>query len=195
MAALGQLHPSCSLCMARTLFTRDTSALERRRKAHRGAMRMSRFCFSGLVFLLAASVSASSSSRSPLADAAEKSDRAAIRALLKQAEAAPTPHSALRTPHFLNASQRDGMTALHWAARLDDLETVAVLLKAGADPQSTNRYGVTPLSLACENGNTELVELLLAAGAGPNTTLHGGETVLMTAARTGKPAPVKALLA
>jgi ankyrin repeat protein len=119
---------------------------------------------------------------SPLAAAAEKSDHTAIHTLLKQ-------HADV------NARQVDGMTALHWAAHLDDLETARLLVKAGADVKATNRYGVTPLSLACENGNTEFVDLLLAGGADANTTLRGGETVLMTAARTGKIGPVKALLA
>ncbi|HZJ16046.1 MAG TPA: ankyrin repeat domain-containing protein [Chthoniobacteraceae bacterium] len=121
-------------------------------------------------------------SKSPLADAAEKSDRAAIRSLLEQ-------HTNVSAP------QMDGMTALHWAAHQDDLETARLLVKAGADVKATNQYGVAPLSLACANGNTELVELLLAAGADANATLRGGETVLMTAARTGKIGPVKALLA
>jgi ankyrin repeat protein len=121
-------------------------------------------------------------SKSPLADAAEKSDRATIRTLLKQRV-------------DVNAPQDDGMTALHWAAHLDDLETARLLVKAGADVKATNHYGVPPLSLACQNGNGELVESLLAAGADANTTQRGGETVLMTAARTGKIGPVKALLA
>ena len=119
---------------------------------------------------------------SSLADAAEKSDRAAI-------------HKLLKLPADVNAAQPDGMTALHWAARLDDLETARLLVKSGADVKATNHYGVAPLSLACENGNTELVELLLAAGADANTTLRGGETALMTAARTGRIGPVNALLA
>jgi ankyrin repeat protein len=92
----------------------------------------------------------------------------------------------------VNAPQADGMTALHWAAYLDDLETAKLLVSANA--KATNRYGVTPLSLACQNGNTAMVEFLLAQGADPNTTLRGGETVLMTAARTGKAGSVKALL-
>ena len=83
--------------------------------------------------------------KSLLADAAEKSDRATIRTLLKQ-------HADV------NAPQADGMTALHWAAHRDDLETAKLLLKSGASAAPTNRYGVTPLSLACANGNTELVE-------------------------------------
>jgi ankyrin repeat protein len=130
--------------------------------------------------LLAAS-SPAASARSPLADAAEKSDRAVIRTLLKQ-------HADV------NAPQVDGMTALHWATYQDDLETAKLLIKARANVNATNHYGISPLSLACVNGNTELVESLLAAGADPNTTLRGGETVLMTAARTGKVGPVKALL-
>src|SRR5436190_8854328 len=134
----------------------------------------------GLGMLLAAS-SLAAGAKSPLADAAEKADRPAIHTLLKQ-------HADV------NAPQVDGMTALHWAAYLDDVETAKLLLKASANAAATNRYGIPPLSLACVNGNIELVELLLAAGADPNTTLRGGETVLMTAARTGKAGPVKALL-
>ncbi len=131
------------------------------------------FVFSTLMSLAA---------NSPLADAAEKSNRTAIRALLKQRA-------------DVNATQADGMTALHWAVHLDDLETTRLLVKAGTDVKATNHYGVAPLSLACANGNTELVELLLAGGADANTTQRGGETALMTAARTGKVGPVKALLA
>src|SRR5262245_54218026 len=109
---------------------------------------------------------------SRLADATEKSDRATIRTLLKQ-------HAEV------NAPQADGMTALHWAAYLDDLEITKVLIEANANVKATNRYGITPLSLACLNGNGSMVELLLERGADPNTTIRGGETVLMTAARTG----------
>ena len=134
----------------------------------------------GAAMLLAAT-SLSAAAKSPLADAAERMDRAAIWSLLKK-------------KLDLNAPQIDGMTALHWAAYQDDTETGKLLLDAGANVKAENRYGVTPLSLACQNGNTALVELLLSAGADPNTTLRGGETVLMTAARTGRTGPVKALL-
>src|SRR5437016_11593250 len=143
-------------------------------------MKPEQACAVGLAMLLVAS-SLAASAKSPLADAAEKSDRAGVRALLKQRV-------------DVNAPQVDGMTALHWAAYQDDFETARLLLKAGASAKAENRYGVTPLSLACVNGNTELVESLLAAGADPNTTPRGGETVLMTAARTGKVGPVKSLL-
>jgi uncharacterized protein len=139
------------------------------------------WCFITLV-AFALSTFIATAAESQLADAAEKSDRATIRTLLKK-------HADVNVP------QPDGMTALHWAAHLNDLETAKLLVKNSANVKAENRYGVTPLSLACGNGNTELVELLLNAGADPNTTLRGGETVLMTAARTGKVGPVKALLA
>src|SRR6476646_1929270 len=92
---------------------------------------------SGIELAILLSVSAQAATvKSPLADAAEKSDRATVRSLIKQ--------------HVdVNATQADGMTALHWAAHLDDLETAKLLLKSGANAAATNRYGVTPLSLAC----------------------------------------------
>ena len=132
------------------------------------------------VATLAATV-ASAASNAPLADAAERLDRAKIRALLQQRA-------------DVNAPQADGMTALHWAAYLDDRETAELLLRAGAKVTAANRYGVTPLTLACTNGNGALVEALLQTGADPNTTLPGGETALMTAARVGAIEPVKSLL-
>jgi uncharacterized protein len=134
-----------------------------------------------LSLLLLAGASAAQPN-APLADAAEKMDRARVADLLKRGA-------------DVNAAQADGMTALHWAAYHDDPRTAALLLEAGASVKAANRYGVTPLSLACTNGNTEVVEMLLKAGADPNATLRGGETALMSAARVGKLGPVKALLA
>ena len=117
-----------------------------------------------------------------LASAAEKTDRAKVRALLRQRA-------------DVNAPQADGMTALHWAVYRDDAEMADELLNAGAGVNAATRYGVTPLSLACTNGNDALVERLLTAGADPNLALPGGETPLMTAARTGALSAVRTLLA
>jgi ankyrin repeat protein len=138
--------------------------------------------FVSLLLLSVLSAGSAKSSEAPLADAVERLERASVRTLLEQRV-------------DVNTAQVDGMTALHWAAYLDDFEIAKLLVAAGADAKAANRYQVTPLSLACVNGNTTIVELLLDAGADPNTTLRGGETVLMTAARTGRSGPVQALLA
>jgi ankyrin repeat protein len=81
----------------------------------------------------------------------EHQDRERIRALLGE-------HADV------NLAQPDGMTSLHWAAHLDDMETAKQLVEAGANVKAENRYGVTPLSLACVNGNAEIVGLLLDQG-------------------------------
>lgn len=116
----------------------------------------------------------------PLLDAIRKTDRAAVRTLLKQTD--------------VNSTEADGTTALHWATHLDDLETVQLLLQAGANVAARNRFGSTPLGLACLNGNSAMIETLLKAGADVNATVGEGETPLMTAARTGKLDAVKVLL-
>jgi ankyrin repeat protein len=121
------------------------------------------------------------SARASVADAAEQMDQAAVRALVSRGADVNTP-------------QRDGMTALHWAAYFDNREMAHLLLQAGARANAANRYGVTPLSLACTNGNGAMVEALLKAGADANLALPGGETPLMTAARSGSAAAVNALL-
>jgi ankyrin repeat protein len=143
-------------------------------------MNAARYALCGCVALLLHAAPCAAA-EATLADAVEHNDSEAIRVLLdKKAE--------------VNASQADGMTALHWAAQHDDLKTAKLLIAAGADVKAANRYGVTPLTLTCTNGNTAIVETLLDAGADPNTLLPGGETALMTASRTGRLGPVEALL-
>lgn len=119
---------------------------------------------------------------SVLADLAEHQDWAKLQ-------------QSLATTSDLNATQVDGMTALHWAVRADQMEVIKALLDAGASATVANLYGVTPLSIACQNGNGPIVSLLLDAGADANSTLEGGETALLTAARTGQIEVVRALIA
>ncbi|MGH9256867.1 MAG: ankyrin repeat domain-containing protein, partial [Vicinamibacterales bacterium] len=117
----------------------------------------------------------------PLIDAIKRADRAAIRTLVKQQV-------------DVNLAEADGMTALHWAARLDDVETADLLIRAGANVKAASRYSVTPLSLAAANGNAVMLEKLLEAGADANTAQPEGETALMLAAGTGNVAAIKVLL-
>jgi len=145
-------------------------------------MRWDRSVGCGLALALLGSAPGTMGADAPLADAAERCDRAGVRTLLGRRVDA-------------SRAQVDGMTALHWAVHRDDRETAKLLIDAKADVKAANRYGVTPLSLACTNGNEAIVGLLLDAGADPNTKLRGDETALMTAARTGRLGPVKALIA
>lgn len=116
-----------------------------------------------------------------IADAVEKREPARITELLEQGA-------------DINATQADGMSAIHWAVFYEQAELTKQLIASGARVDAANRYGVTPLSIACENGNEAIVELLLAAGAEANSKLPGGETMLMLAARTGKLEPVHKLI-
>jgi ankyrin repeat protein len=117
-----------------------------------------------------------------LVDAVRLRDTAAIRALLSARA-------------DVNARQADGVTALHWAAHWNDLETAKLLTAARANVNATDDYRVTPLSLACLNGSGAMVETLLTAGADPNQAQATGETPLMRAARSGDLRAVTALLA
>jgi ankyrin repeat protein len=116
-----------------------------------------------------------------LADAVMRGEKDALRSL-------PADRKAI------NAPQPDGSTALHWAARRNDVATAGALIKAGADVKAATRYGITPMNLAAVNGNAEMIRLLLDAGADPNTGTPSGETALMTAARTGHVEAVTLLL-
>ena len=117
-----------------------------------------------------------------LADAAQRGDVDAIRALLAEG-------------HEVDAPQADGATALAWAAHRDDAAMADLLLRAGADPNAANDLGVTPLMLAAENGSAPMVERLLQAGADPNLARPAGGTALMMAARSGSTAVVRRLIA
>src|SRR5262249_22564637 len=80
---------------------------------------------------------------SDVADAVMRKDSQAVRALLKQNANPNTP-------------QADGTTALHWAARWDDVEIASALIRAGANPQAPNRDGATPMFLATLNGSAAM---------------------------------------
>ncbi len=103
--------------------------------------------------------------------------------------------AVLKTHADVNARQRDGATALHWAAHFDDVAMAELLIRAGARAGLADDTGVTPIYLACTNRSGAMVQSLLAAGADPNATLLNGETALMTCSRTGDARAVKALLA
>ena len=116
--------------------------------------------------------SASAGVNSPVADAAMKSDKAQVRALLQQKA-------------DVNVPQADGGTAIQWATYRNDLELADILIAAGADVKKPNREGATPLYLAGIEGSAPMIDRLLKAGADVNERGPTGETPLMLAARSG----------
>ncbi|MDE2874914.1 MAG: ankyrin repeat domain-containing protein [Gemmatimonadota bacterium] len=140
--------------------------------------------FAGLASLVVAlSVTgAAGPADSPVADAAERGDVKAVRALLRDGA-------------DVNTAQSDGMTALHWAATRNDAEIAGILLYAGATTRATTRLGgYTPLHVASRSGSTTVAELILAAGADPNVFTTTGVTAMHFAADADA-AGVVALLA
>jgi ankyrin repeat protein len=68
---------------------------------------------------------------------------------------------------------------LYWASNCGDLDTVKLLLEAGADPNLLGTLpGNTPLHTACLGGFVEIVECLLKAGADVTVTNEKKRTPL-----------------
>ena len=117
-----------------------------------------------------------------LADAARARDMTLVRRLLQQ-------------PGIdVNAPGQDGTPALHWAVRVNDVETAAALIRAGADARRPNRYGLLPLSLAAQNANAAMIRMLVESGADANAADAAGETPLVTATSLGSVEAVQALI-
>lgn len=69
---------------------------------------------------------------------------------------------------------RDGWSAIHWAAEEGHLEVVRLLLTQGANVNAVSSYGTSPLHCAANGGNISIVALLLQHGADPlKSTCHG----------------------
>ncbi|HTL14274.1 MAG TPA: ankyrin repeat domain-containing protein, partial [Thermomonas sp.] len=92
------------------------------------------------------------------------------------------------------ATDGDGNTPLHHAARSSDPGVAALLRDAGAEMDALNRDGVSPLGIACAAGNWRLARFLLERGA--RTEPADGQPVLLAAAGTEEddPAGVQLLL-
>jgi ankyrin repeat protein len=110
----------------------------------------------------------------PVADAAMRGNVEEVRSLL-------------RSGADVNEGQGDGMTALHWAARLGDAELAQILIYAGSRLDAGTRIGrYTPLHVATREGKADVVEVLLEAGSDPQAvSTNSGTTPLHLAARAG----------
>ena len=89
---------------------------------------------------------------------------------------------------------RGGATALLFTARVGDVESAQLLLKAGADVNDCQPDGVSALVLAAHSGNGAVGALLLERGADPNA-IGSGYSALHAAILRSDLTLVNALLA
>jgi ankyrin repeat protein len=145
-------------------------------------MKRQSFLMLVVAIVMSAAIGAQQST-SPVADAAERGDLAAVKSLLKDGA-------------DVNGAQGDGMSALHWAAERGSLELAQTLLFAGANVQAQTRIGqYTPLHLAGKSGSAAVAGALITAGADVNTrSTNSGVTPLHMAASSGSAATVNVLL-
>ena len=78
----------------------------------------------------------------------------------------------------IEAEDKDGHTALRWAAARGDNKAVSSLLKAGANANSQCNAGLSVLHAAARYSNLQIVQMLLKAGADPCQVDTGGYSVL-----------------
>ena len=93
----------------------------------------------------------------------------------------------------VNAQNKEGETALMRAVRLGNVESVRLLLGAGANPNVADNVGYTAYTLAYSKGNTE-IEKLLTTAAPQQKTPAALNAFLVAAINNKDAAKVKELL-
>jgi len=84
-------------------------------------------------------------------------------------------------PRNTRGTDGGGFTPLVFAVRANDLESVRILLAAGADVNQVTHYGWSPLLVATQNRYYQLGSFLLDQGANPNLTNKGAWSPLYLA--------------
>ena len=85
----------------------------------------------------------------------------------------------------MHTRTRAGSTPLRCACYDGHLETVEILVAAGADIEASNRHSHTCLMIACYRGQTEVVRYLIEKGVDVNKRGRKGNTALHDAAEKG----------
>ncbi len=102
---------------------------------------------------------------------------------------------------MLNVKTHDfGQTALHFAVRMGQLETVRNLLVAGASPSISDQMGFTPLHVCVKSNNLDIFKVFLKH-VSPNKMrdmlrmlTNEGDTILHLAARYGSVSLIEHIL-
>ena len=135
---------------------------------------------------------------------AAAANHAEVAQILLDHGAAVNAQSALVPPeiprpangNLISEQPKGGLTALLFAAREGAVETVRVLVRAGADLNFADLDGITPILMALINGHYDVAGVLAEAGADPNLADTWGRTPLYAAVdmhtlepSTTRPAP------
>jgi ankyrin repeat protein len=104
--------------------------------------------------------------------------------------------SELKMHAPVEAGDHEGCTALHAAAKHNQVEAIQVLVKEGhARVDAKDKDGQTPLHLACKKGHFEAADALVKLGANVNAKDADSWTALHFAARQGSLEIVQLLVA
>jgi MYND finger/Ankyrin repeat len=126
-------------------------------------------------------------------------DRAEIRRLARHKRVVNTPIHEYRPPASVDGPEsiyRD-WTPLHECVRINDGETLALLLESGAKVNAVNAHQQTPLWLASSSLEVSvgiMDRLVQADGADPNVAADDGSTPLVRATLMGSYARAELLL-
>ena len=72
----------------------------------------------------------------------------------------------------INAVDDHSKSALHWAAAVNNVDALVILLGAGCNRDAQTDRDETPLFLASKEGSYEAVQMLLEHGANRDVTDH-----------------------
>lgn len=79
---------------------------------------------------------------------------------------------------LINQPNKEGETPLHYAARLNNIQAIDLLIDNGANINAVDSYGRTPLHCAAVHCRYDVVKILIEKGAEVGTPNSDGKTVL-----------------
>ncbi|BBN19756.1 hypothetical protein MPTK1_8g13350 [Marchantia polymorpha subsp. ruderalis] len=102
----------------------------------------------------------------------------------------------MRVAAWVEAADRSGRNALHWAVAFGSKEACELLLAQSGDAGvlHADKTGRTPLHFAAIWGRSDVAKLLLGRGAKVNTTDRKGMTALHYAAQNSNPFLIRSLV-
>jgi len=96
----------------------------------------------------------------------------------KEGQIADVKFVLQHAPEKVNDKDKDGYTALHWAAQKNSLEVAEVLVAANANVDIVNNPGETALDLAAFKNSLKVAKVLVAANANVDFKNNLGYTAL-----------------